>query len=309
MEELLKKINNKNNSDNSFKKKKKQFYYNTKRHDLYLRILSILAKQKVKKYYKNLVIRLFTYFFVYLEKIDSKSLNITIKNNIKYYYSARLYIKDAEDLFLNMNLANSTKLYYLNIIRKYLKILNKNNKIHFYNTSNLYQKNKNNLAFQNRTIIQKLKDYGNVEYLCSYYCLYFLGISYYQLSKLTYNNIKQDGNIICFISYKSKRKILKKKKIHKSLKPYFNEFYQGKNLFEYLFFKDIKDKENGETRKNQIKITMTTFLKKTLKIPSKKLKEFNDFVEDERPSIKFGSNSKYYFNQDITLIANDPLSY
>ena len=74
---------------------------------------------------------------------------------------------------------------------------------------------KNILSDNASNAIQKLKDIGEVEYICVYYTLKFLGLSLYQLSKLTMKNIKGNCDSLMFISYKYKKKKLVKKRFQK----------------------------------------------------------------------------------------------
>ena len=91
MNELIKRINfpnkkhtNKTNNDFS-----SQNFKSTKL-PIFERLNDILARENKKPYYTKIVLRLFSYICLYLEKIHSDSIYIVNKNNNKYYFSSRL---------------------------------------------------------------------------------------------------------------------------------------------------------------------------------------------------------------------------
>ena len=127
MEKLINEIKKKNENidENTINKSQDLVYFNNKRNHLFLRLKSILYNENKKNYYEKIVLRLFNDLFIYLEKTQSSTIKIITKYGKKYYYSNKLNIRDAEKLFLNIDKKESTKYYYLNIVKKYIKILNK----------------------------------------------------------------------------------------------------------------------------------------------------------------------------------------
>ena len=127
MENLINEIKkkNENRDENGINKSQESFYFNSKNHHLFLRLNAILYNWKKKPYYREIVLRLFKYLFICLEKIQSSTIKIITKYGNKYYYSNKLNIKDAETFFLSTDKKEFTKYYYLYIIRKYITILNK----------------------------------------------------------------------------------------------------------------------------------------------------------------------------------------
>ena len=285
MEELIKRI--KLNTNNTNIKKRNYENYNTKHHHILLRLSAILNNEHTKNYYKKNVKRIFTYFLTFLEKIQSKTIKVIIRNNYKYYYSSKLNLKDAEIFYLNTTHKNSSKVYYLSIIKKYIKLLNKNKKLTFSNdVKAIYPKRKKNIKTKQniRFIVKKFKESKSIEYFCSFYILYFLGLSIYQFSKLTYRNYNKKNNIITFTSYKFKRKLIKKKKIIKVMQKYFKQFFDlKKKETGFLFFNSIID-EKINTRKNKIITVISNFMNKKLKIPKNRVNEFIEEITEERPS-------------------------
>lgn len=311
MEDLKKRIN-KTNDCNNYLKIKNAIYkdYNTKSHHIFLRLDAILFNEKKNDHYKNIVFRVFSYFLVFLEKINSNSIFITYRNNKKYYYTSKLKLKDAETFYLNSRWSNSTKLFYLSILKKYIKILNKNKMIKFsksikYEISN--QKKENIFNKNIRTTIQKLKDSDNSELICSFYVLFFLGLSFYQFSKLLFRNYSQNNNMISFVSYKFKKKIIVKKKISKIMVQYFNKYISSTKINSgFLFFNHIRD-EKGKTRKNQIMKEIAFFMNKKLKISSVQTKQYLEELDEERPSKRIGNKCKELFEPFVKIIDDSSL--
>ena len=296
MESLIEKNNDNNNDDDNLNIEPPYLEdFNTKKHHIFLRLNAIINNEKKNDSYKNIVFRLFTHYLIYLEKINSKSIKIIYKNGKKYFYTKRLYLKDAENYFLNTHKKDSTKYYYLNIIKKYIKILNKNSNIKFTESVKLIYPNQKNKIKTNTykpniiNIIQKLKNINNVEFLCCFYILYFFGLSFYQLSKLTLKNYKSNLKKLVFISYKYKKKIIKKKKIDKNMEYYFDQFFKTNNnkISNYLFFNDVTDKI-GNTRKNQIEKIFENLFIKTLKLSKNETKEYMEELNVERSSKRIG---------------------
>ena len=287
MEKLINEIKKKNENidENTINKSQDLVYFN-KRNHLFLRLKSILYNENKKNYYEKIVLRLFNDLFIYLEKTQSSTIKIITKYGKKYYYSNKLNIRDAEKLFLNIDKKESTKYYYLNIVKKYIKILNKK-KIKF--TTSIKRKNKkiekNNIS-NIRNLIQRIKQVDNIEMLCALYILFLCGLNFYQLSKLTYNNYNQKTKSLVFYSYKFKKKILKKKKIPNQMNQYFNKCFKNKKS-GFLFFSDLKD-EIGNTRKFQIKKIFKDFFTKKLKLSLLKTKKYIEELEVERNSKRLG---------------------
>lgn len=302
MEKLINKIKKKNeNNDKNTSNKSQEFvYFNNKRHDLFLRIKSILYNEKKKPYYEKIVLRLFKYLFIYLEKTQSRNIKIITKNRKKYYYSNNLNIKDAEKLFLNTDKKESTKYNYLNIIKKYINILNKKKTIKFTSPIKRQKKLEKYNICDIRNLIYKIKQVNNIEMLCALYTLFFFGLNFYQLSKLSYNNYNQKDKSLVFYSYKFKKKILKRKKIPKSMDQYFNKYFTNKKS-GFLFFNDLKD-ENGNSRKFQIKKKCKDFLTKKLKLSLPKAKKYIEKLDVERNSKRLGIKLKYVFEPDVEII-------
>ena len=302
MEILINEIKkkNENGDENGINKSQEFIYYNRKNHHLFLRLKAILYKKKKKPYYRKIVLRLFKYLFIYLEKIQSSTIKIITKHGNKYYYSNKLNIKDAEIFFLSTDKKESTKYYYLNIIKKYITILNKKKKINF-NTS---IKRQNKIAEYNisniRNLINKIKQVNNIEMLCAFYILFFCGLNFYQLSKLSYNSYSKKTECLAFYSYKFKKKILKKKKIPKQINQYFNKCFKNKRS-GFLFFSDLKD-EIGNSRKFQIKKIFKDFFTKKLKISLIKTKKYIEELDVERNSKRLGIHFKYLFEPFVQII-------
>ena len=83
--------NLKNESDeNGINKSQEFIYYNRKNHHLFLRLKAILYNEKKKPYYRKIVLRLFKYLFIYLEKIQSSTIKIITKHGNKYYFHEHL---------------------------------------------------------------------------------------------------------------------------------------------------------------------------------------------------------------------------
>ena len=303
--EALKKRIYKQNIHHDLPKQKDLVDYNTNRHHIFLRLNAILYNEKKSDRYCRIIYRLFHKILLYLELRKSKTITVIIKNNKKYYYSSRLYIEDIEDFFLNTKLSDSTKNYYMNLLKKYIKILNRNTKLHFTNNVINPKKKKTDIPQIIKNIFQNLKDLGNDEYFCLFYFLFFFGLSIYQISKLCLKNVNEKNNSISFISYKNRHRIAKQKKIPKVISSYFKDFYESKKLDNgFLFFSDLKDKINN-TRKNQIENIIISFLKKDLKIKSLQIKSFIELFNDERPSIRLGGISKQIFNKNAKVIDFD----
>jgi hypothetical protein len=304
MEKLIKRINRCpiNNDKNFIFKYRKVIDYNIKKHHIFLRLESILSNENKKPYYKRIVFRLFSYLLVYLEKIKSNTIKIVFKNDHKYYYSKRLNLKDAENFFLNTDKYNSTKYYYLSIIKKYIRLLNKNSSLYFSKKLKLIRPKpkRNTLAFNIRQIIQKLKDINKIEFLCVFYVLYFLGLSLYQLTKLTIRNY--NSNSFVYISYKFRKQIIKKKHISKAMKKYFEQYFaHKKNSSGFLFFNHVKDKQ-GNTRKNQIKKIIENFFTTKLKLTKNETKEIIEELNRERKTKTIAEKFKYIFEPYIKII-------
>ena len=198
----------------TYVKNKQLIDYNTKKHDIFIRLNFILFNERKSESYKQRVFLLFSYFLFFLEKIGSKTIHIITKSNIKYYYSSKLQLKDAEKYYLNTNLKDSTKLFYLTLLKKYIKKLNRNSKIKFSKSTNSIKSKskKGDINFNVKEIIQKFKTESNYEIFCSFYVLYFMGLSFYQYSKLNYKNYNKNKNTITFVSYKFRKKVIKKTK-------------------------------------------------------------------------------------------------
>ena len=302
MEKLINEIErkNKNGEENIINKSKEYIYYNSKNHHLFLRLNAILYNEKKKTYYRKIVIRLFKYLFIYLEKIQSSTIKVITNHGNKYYYSNKLNFKDAENFFLNSDKKESTKYYYLNIIKKYIKILNKQNNIKFTTSIKRKKKVEKNDVSNVKNVINKIKQVNNIEILCAFYTLYFTGISFYQLSKLIYNDYNQKTKSLVFYSYKYKKKILKKKKIPKQMSQYFTECFKNKNS-GFLFFNELKDKI-GNSRKFQIKKIFKDFFRKKLKLSLLKTRKYIDELNVERNSKRLGIKFKYVFEPFINII-------
>lgn len=303
MKALIKKINSKNSKKDS--DSPDLIEYNNKKHNIFLRLAAILINEKKKEYYKTIVFRLFRYLVVYLEKIKSSSIKIISRAGKKFYYINKLYLKDAENFFLNTNIKDSTKYYYLNIIKKYIMILNKNTHIKFSDSIQSIKVNSNNNHTLNsniRTLIQKIKNEDNPELLCCFYSIFFLGLSFYQISKLTYKNYNSKSKTLVFISYKYKRQILKKKKISKQMELYFDKFFNNKNEREgFLFFNNLRDKK-GDTRKSQIeKVFKNLFIKK-LKLTKIEVKNYIDELNEERTARRIYGSFRYIFESFVNII-------
>ena len=307
MDKLIKRINKKNITKNEIIKEEKNNYnFNSKKYDLFFRLNCILYCEKKNKSYIHTVIRLFRFLFIYLEKINSKTIKVIKRNNKKYYYSSRLLITDVEDFYLNTNYSDSTKLYYMRIIKKYIKIINKNRKIRFKRPLHLLKKNNKIFNDDTRIILQKIKDSNNNEFLCAYYVLYFLGLSTYQLSKLKNKNLSKNKNILRFIAYKYKKLIMKKKKIPKVMRQYFKKINSNNNNSGFLFFNKIKD-EIGNTRKNKIEKIIFNYMKKKLKLSSLLINKFKKIINKERPKLRLSKISKNYFEPFVHLLVHDLL--
>lgn len=302
MENLINEIKKKNeNRDESSINKPQEFvYFNRKNHHLFLRLSAILYNEKKKPYYRKIVFRLFKYLFIYLEKIQSSTIKIITKYGNKYYYSNKLNIKDAETFFLSTDKKESTKYYYLYIIKKYITILNKKKKIKF-NASIKKQKKIAKYNITNiRNLINKIKQVNDIEMLCAFYILFFCGLNFYQLSKLSYNSYNQKTKYLVFYSYKFKKKILKKKKIPQQINQYFNKCFKNKRS-GFLFFNDLEDKI-GNSRKFQIKKLFKDFLTKKLKLSLIKTKKYIEELNVERNSKRLGINFKYLFEPFVQII-------
>ena len=159
-------------------------------------------------------------------------------------------------------------------------------------------KKKNSFSDNTLNTIQKLKDLGDIEYMCAYYTLYFLGLSFYQLSKLKIKNIKKNCELLLFISYKYKKKKLIKKKIPKVMRQYFFKLIENKKNEGFLFFQNIKDLV-GETRNKKIELILSKFMKDKLNLSAKYIKDFIEETSNERATIRLGSRSKYYFESFV----------
>lgn len=191
------------------------------------------------------------------------------------------------------------------ILKKYIKIINKNKRIKFNKSiKSLRAIKKTTNIFNNniRTTIQKLKDFDNSELICSFYVLYFLGLSFYQFSKLLFKNYNRKNNIISYVSYKFKKKILKKKKVSTVMVQYFNKFISLKEGNSgFLFFDNIMD-EKGKTRKNKIIKKIAFFMNKQLKISSSQTKQYLEELDEERPSKRIGSINQLLFEPFVSII-------
>lgn len=308
MEELKKRIamENDNYIPKPISNNSTHMHYLSNAFPLFERLHNILYLENKKAYYIRIVMRLFSYICIYLEKINSNSISIVYKNGQKYYYSTNLNIDDVYTFYENTNLAESTKVFYVNILKKYIKILN-NEEDKFYGSPKFsYIKKKNTLPDKTLEIIQNLKNLGNTEYICLYYALNFLGLTLYQVSQLKVKDIKQNCNLLSFVSYRYKKKIIVKKKINKVLKQYFLKFFKRKRNKGFLFFPNIKGKI-GYTRKNQIKKRFAEFMKKKLKLSDKYIKSFINFIDKERTNIRLGKRTEIYFDPDIYIITKEPL--
>lgn len=122
MEELIKRINQ-NNHNIYDVKNRKYVNLNTKKYDLLKRLSFILYAENKKRNYNLRVIRIFTYYLTYLDIINSQTIKVFARNNKKYYYSSKLNLIDAEEFYLNSKYKNSTKIYYLSIIKKTKKLI------------------------------------------------------------------------------------------------------------------------------------------------------------------------------------------
>lgn len=306
MKSLLNRLNKNTNSDNYLRIKNRIYInYNTKRHHIFLRLGAILYNEKKRTYYKNIVFRVFSYFLAFLEKTKSNSISIINRNNKKYYYTSRLNLKDAETFFINSEWSRDTKFFYLSILKKYIKTINGNKKIKFSKAikSELSNNKKKYIINDNiRSTIRKLKDSDDCELICSFYVLYYLGLSFYQFSKLLLKNYNRNKNIISFVSYKFKKKIIKKKKITKVMIQYFNKFISLKEGSSgFLFFDNIRD-EKGKTRKNKLVKKIAFFINKKLGISASKAKEYIRKLDEERSSIRIGSKLKNLFEPFVKII-------
>lgn len=303
--DTLKKRIQKENPKQTKSKEDKYVNYNTKYHDIFIRLNTILSGEKKSSTYSNVVYRLFNYLLLYLEKTKSPALKIISRNNKQYYYFSKLNIKDVEDFYLNTTLSESTKHYYMNILKKYIKLLNRNSKLRFSKNVASYKKKKNVIPQIIKSIIQKLKDFGNNEYFVLFFFLFFFGLNIYQISKISIKNINKEQNSISFVSYKHKHRLFKHKKIPKAILTYFNEFYETiKNKKGFLFFNDLRDKKNN-TRKNQIENIIILFMKENLKLKYQEIAKFIKLFNDERPSIRLGGITKQIFSKYITVIDFD----
>ena len=72
-----------------------------------------------------------------------------------------------------------------------INILNKKKTIKFTSPIKRQKKLEKYNICDIRNLIYKVKQVNNIEMLCALYTLFFFGLNFYQLSKLSYNNYNQ----------------------------------------------------------------------------------------------------------------------
>ena len=210
MEALKKRINSKKEGNNHKKIYDIIMYSNKHNPNIIDWLKGTLYIEEKSKRYKDVVLRLFINYLNYLERIESKDIKIITDNNRKKYFSQYLNLEKIKAFYSSKKLSDSSKIVYINILRKYVELFNnEGQKYKNYFGLNYSKIRKKPLTKTEKTILKKIKDSKNIELICCYYLLYYLGLNIYNLSKLLFKNLKNNGKTLRFISYKYKKNCYK----------------------------------------------------------------------------------------------------
>ena len=157
MEALKKRINS-NKKENNLKRIYDIIMFSNKHNTNIIDWLkgTLYIEEKSNRY-KNLVLRLFQDYLNYLEKIESKYIKIIIDKGKKKYFSVHLDLESIDAFYRMKKLADSTKIVYINILRKYIELFNNEKKNKNYFGLNYSKIKKNPLTKSEKFILKKIK--------------------------------------------------------------------------------------------------------------------------------------------------------
>ena len=164
MEALKKRINSKKEGNNHKKIYDIIMYSNKHNSNIIDWLKGTLYIEEKSKRYKDVVLRLFIDYLNYLERIGSKDIKIITDNNRKKYFSQYLNLEKIKAFYSSKKLSDSSKIVYINILRKYVELFNnEGQKYKNYFGLNYSKIRKKPLTKTEKTILKKIKDSKNIE--------------------------------------------------------------------------------------------------------------------------------------------------
>lgn len=270
--------------------------------DVISRIDAIIDQEGQSDEYRIRIVNLFKGLCEYIKEKDKKN-NIRLNNNDEenIYVIKRIKISDVYDYItkIKKDINPNTKKYNLSRIRKFVRMLNYepdlnyNIKIGFSKKKECPEKLQEEELFK---IINYLKGETTRQQLLIFYFLYYGGLSYSLLSRITIKDLKNSLKILII----KKRKIIKRKIpdiIRNNLYFYITN---KKKASKYLFY-DSFDKSNLFSRTKLIRNNIIKILGSIEGINNKKIKKLINIFSKNRKSKNLPSKYYYLFDYMFSL--------
>ena len=280
---------------------KEDIFVPSNKNDILIRLNIILNQESQSKEYKRRIFKIFKEIiqFIKIKKPD-KMVSTVLNDGKNNDTIKRINISDV----YNFIMANdrfkkeSTKKYMLLRIRRYIRLLNGEEKLN-YKQKILFKNNNNSIVKAKEQelikILKFLRDYSTLQIQIIFYLLYFSGLNYSMVARITLNNFKQSFGILNM----KKGKIILKRKFPTFIQNLLIDFFHNKNNKTKFFFYDVIKESKEIKRTSLVKNNITNTILNIKDISSNNLENIlSDFSRLRKSKVL---NEKYFYLFDRHL--------
>lgn len=285
-----------NNSNDYYyyysKTKKGYILVPSKTEDIIERLKNILNQENQSEEYKKKILNVFQDLIQYLkEKNPSAIKEIKLKDGKINSIMKRINISDVFNFIENNDKYSKqkSKNYLLSRIRRFVRILNQEENLNFRSKIKFNKKEKTDTNKKEKEIIKiitEIRERGTIQILLIFYFLYFLGLNYSTIARITLKNFKKGFNHL-ILEKRKKRQFTIPNIIAKDLYDYF---VFKKNNSKYLFydsFNNINNYSRTTLIKNNIKSILESIKEISIETTQDLLFNFSKTRKANKLPIKF----------------------
>lgn len=280
---------------------KEDIFVPSNKNDILIRLNIILNQESQSKEYKRRIFKIFKEIiqFIKIKKPD-KMVSTVLNDGKNNDTIKRINISDVYNFIMANNRfkKESTKKYMLLRIRRYIRLLNGEEKLN-YKQKILFKNNNNSIVKAKEQelikILKFLRDYSTLQIQIIFYLLYFSGLNYSMVARITLNNFKQSFGILNM----KKGKIILKRKFPTFIQNLLIDFFHNKNNKTKFFFYDVIKESKEIKRTSLVKNNITNTILNIKDISSNNLENIlSDFSRLRKSKVL---NEKYFYLFDRHL--------
>lgn len=280
---------------------KEDIFVPSNKDDILIRLNIILNQEGQSKEYKRRIFNIFKEIIQFIKIKKPGKIKSTVLNDGKNKDTIkRINISDVYKFIITNNKfkKESTKKYMLLRIRRYIRLLNGEEKLNY--KQKIRFKNNNNSIVKAKEqelikILKFLRDYSTLQIQIIFYLLYFSGLNYSMVARITLDNFKQSFGTLNM----KKGKIILKRKFPTFIQKLLVDFFHIKNNKTKFFFYDVIKESKEIKRTSIIKNNITNTILSIKDISSINLENIlSDFSRLRKSKVL---NEKYYYLFDRNL--------